>query len=98
MTDFNLLRRRSKIIWLVFILVGVVFVARSFELQILKHKTFRDYADSQQKSSMILKSKRGSIYDCRGRLLAYDMDAKYGTSYTKRFLKYLAFVQENDRL
>lgn len=29
-------------------------------------------------------------------IVTYDMDAEYGSSYTKRFLKYLAFVQEND--
>ena len=29
-------------------------------------------------------------------IVTYDMDQKYGTSYYKRFLKYLAYVQEHD--
>jgi 4-hydroxybutyryl-CoA dehydratase / vinylacetyl-CoA-Delta-isomerase len=29
-------------------------------------------------------------------IVTYDIDARYGTSYNKRFLKYLSFVQEND--
>jgi 4-hydroxybutyryl-CoA dehydratase/vinylacetyl-CoA-Delta-isomerase len=29
-------------------------------------------------------------------IVTYDMDAKYNTSYYKRFLKYLEYVQEND--
>ncbi len=29
-------------------------------------------------------------------MTTYDLDAKYGTNYNKRFLKYLAYVQEND--
>ena len=29
-------------------------------------------------------------------IVTYDIDAKYGTEYNKRFLKYLAHVQEND--
>jgi vinylacetyl-CoA delta-isomerase (EC 5.3.3.3)/4-hydroxybutyryl-CoA dehydratase (EC 4.2.1.-) len=29
-------------------------------------------------------------------IVTYDIDAKYGTHYNKRFLKYLEYVQEND--
>ena len=29
-------------------------------------------------------------------IVTYDIDAKFGTSYAKRFTKYLAYVQEND--
>ncbi|UCE65009.1 MAG: transpeptidase family protein [Candidatus Zixiibacteriota bacterium] len=76
MTDFRTLRRRGRLIRAVFIIIGLVFLARSVEVQIFKHNTFKEYADSQQKSSMLLKSKRGSILDCRNRLLAYDMEVK----------------------
>jgi len=76
MADLKTVKRRGKLIRAVFIIIGIVFLARSVEIQILKHSTFKEYADSQQKSSMPLKSKRGSIYDCRGRLLAYDKEVK----------------------
>ncbi len=29
-------------------------------------------------------------------IVTYDIDAKYGTKYNERFLKFLAYVQEND--
>lgn len=76
MSDFNIVKGRGKILRAIFLIIGIVFTARAVEIQIIKHSKFRDYADSQQKSSMELKSKRGSIYDCRGRLLAYDMETK----------------------
>ncbi len=76
MTELKRVRRRGRLISFVFVTLGIVFLGRAVELQILKHGAFREYADSQQKSSMILKSKRGSILDCRGRLLAYDMEVK----------------------
>jgi cell division protein FtsI (penicillin-binding protein 3) len=76
MVDIKIVKRRGKFLRAVFVVIGIVFLARTVEVQILKHGTFKEYADSQQKSSMILKSKRGSIYDSRGRLLAYDMEVK----------------------
>lgn len=76
MVDNNTVKRRGKFLRAIFIIIGIVFLARAVEVQIVRHGTFKEYADSQQKSSMILKSKRGSIYDYRGRLLAYDMEVK----------------------
>jgi cell division protein FtsI/penicillin-binding protein 2 len=76
MVDIKIVKRRGKLLRAVFVVIGIVFLARIVEVQILRHGTFKDYADSQQKSSMALKSKRGSIYDSRGRLLAYDMEVK----------------------
>lgn len=76
MTELKNVRRRGRLISFIFVVLGIIFLARAVELQIIKHGTFREYADSQQKSSMLLKSKRGSILDCRGRLLAYDMEVK----------------------
>jgi cell division protein FtsI/penicillin-binding protein 2 len=76
MTDFKTVKRRGRVIKILFMVMGIVFFARVLEVQVIKHKKFRNYADSQQKSSMVLKSKRGSIYDCRGRLLAYDMEVE----------------------
>ena len=76
MADLKTVKRRGKLLKAMFVVIGLVFVARSAEIQIFEHNAFKAYADSQQKSSMLLKSKRGSIYDCRGRLLAYDMEVK----------------------
>ena len=55
MTDFKTVKRRGRVIKVLFIIIGIIFVARVLEVQIIKHKKFKDYADSQQKSSMILK-------------------------------------------
>ncbi len=79
MTEFRIIQKRGKILAIIFAFICISFVARAVEIQIVKHKAFKEYADSQQKSSMPLKSKRGAIYDCRDRLLAYDMETK---SYT----------------
>jgi len=76
MADLKIVKRRGRLLRAIFISIGVIFLARTVEVQIIRHGTFKEYADSQQKSSMILKSKRGSIYDSRGRLLAYDMEVK----------------------
>ena len=86
MADLRTVKRRGKLIRAAFIIIGIVFLARSVEVQIFKHNTFKEYADSQQKSSMLLKSKRGSILDCRGRLLAYDMEVK-SYSVNPRYMK-----------
>ena len=76
MTDFKTVLKRGRLIKVILIIMGAVFFARALEIQIIRHRAFSDYADSQQKSSMLLKSKRGAIHDCRGRLLAYDMEAR----------------------
>jgi cell division protein FtsI (penicillin-binding protein 3) len=86
MADLKTVKRRGRLIRAVFIIIAIIFVARAVEIQIIKHNVFKEYADSQQKSSMLLKSKRGSILDCRGRLLAYDMEVK-SYSVNPRYMK-----------
>jgi cell division protein FtsI (penicillin-binding protein 3) len=60
-------------------LFWLVFVARAVHVQIINGNKFREYADSQQKSTMPLAARRGAIFDCNGHPLAYDIEAK---SYT----------------
>ncbi|HBZ01364.1 MAG TPA: hypothetical protein DEO84_08615, partial [candidate division Zixibacteria bacterium] len=71
--------KNGRIIIAFIALFWVIFLLRAAQVQILQSKRFKDYADSQQHSTIPLAARRGSIYDCRGRLLAYDIEAK---SYT----------------
>ena len=76
MVDIRKIRKRSRIILAFIILIGAVFGLRAAQVQILQHGKYAAYADSQQRSAMTLKAKRGSIYDIQGRLLAYDVEVK----------------------
>jgi len=76
MGDIRMIRKRSRVVMAFIVLVGAVFVGRAAQVQIFQHKKFAVYADSQQKSAMTLKARRGSIYDFQGRLLAYDMEVR----------------------
>jgi cell division protein FtsI (penicillin-binding protein 3) len=71
--------KNGRIIIFLIALLWVIFVLRAVQIQIIQSKRFKDYADSQQHSTMPLAARRGSIFDCKGRLLAYDIEAK---SYT----------------
>ncbi|HBC46610.1 MAG TPA: hypothetical protein DCZ43_06150 [candidate division Zixibacteria bacterium] len=71
--------KNGRIIIAFIALFWVIFLLRAAQVQILQSKRFKDYADSQQHSTIPLAARRGSIYDCKGRLLAYDIEAK---SYT----------------
>jgi cell division protein FtsI (penicillin-binding protein 3) len=64
----------------------VVFFLRAVQVQIIQSKQFKDYADSQQQSTMQLAARRGTIYDCKGRPLACDVEAK-SYSVDPRFMK-----------
>jgi cell division protein FtsI (penicillin-binding protein 3) len=54
----------------------LLFVARAVQVQIIDGKKFREYADHQQNDTMPLAARRGTIYDCKGRPLAYDVEVK----------------------
>lgn len=60
-------------------LFWLLFFGRAIQIQIIESQKFRDYADSQHKLTMPLAARRGAIYDCKGRPLACDIEAK---SYT----------------
>jgi cell division protein FtsI (penicillin-binding protein 3) len=71
--------KNGRFIIAIIALFWIVFILRAAQLQIFQTQKFSDYADSQQKATIPLAARRGSIYDCKGRLLAYDIEAK---SYT----------------
>lgn len=76
MIDIRRIRRKGKMIFAFLMVVGAVFFTRAAQIQILQHRKFAAYADSQHRSAMPLKAKRGSIYDCQGKVIAYDVDVK----------------------
>jgi cell division protein FtsI (penicillin-binding protein 3) len=75
MSDIRTIRKRGKLIAILIFLTGMVFVARAVQVQIIQHNRYAAYADSQQKSAIPLKAKRGSIYDSQGKILAYDLES-----------------------
>jgi cell division protein FtsI (penicillin-binding protein 3) len=75
-SELTSIRKRGRIIFAFLILMGLIFVARAVQIQIIQHGKFSKYARSQQQSAMPLKARRGAIYDCEGRALAYDVEAR----------------------
>jgi cell division protein FtsI (penicillin-binding protein 3) len=76
MVKLRTIRNRGRGIVFLLAFIGAVFIARAVHIQIIEHQKYAAYADSQQQSAMPLKAKRGAIYDCEGRALAYDIEAK----------------------
>lgn len=74
--ELTSMHKRGRLIIICLVLMGCIFVARAVQIQIIRHREFAQYAKSQQQSAMPLKAKRGGIYDCEGRALAYDMEAR----------------------
>lgn len=79
MKDRDAVGKCGRILISFILFFWVAFALRAAQLQILDHQKFTEYADSQQRSTMPLSAKRGTIYDCQGRMLAYDIEAN---SYT----------------
>ena len=79
MINRQTITKRGRLIIIIVLFFWVIFGFRAAQIQILDHKKFLDYAESQQKSTMPLSARRGSIYDCKGQLIAYDIEA---SSYT----------------
>lgn len=76
MVDIRKIRKRGRVLIIALSATGIVFAARAVQVQIIQHSEFAAYADSQQKSAIPLKARRGSIYDSQGKVLAYDVEAK----------------------
>lgn len=76
MAELRTIRNRGRGIIFLMAFIGAIFIARAVQIQIIQHDEYAAYADSQQQSAMPLKAKRGAIYDCEGRALAYDIEAK----------------------
>lgn len=69
------LKRRLGLVAAVFAFWGVGIAARLVNLQIYEHDHLVARADRQQMRTISAPAKRGEIYDRRGRLLAYSVDA-----------------------
>ena len=68
---FQLLRFRTTILILVILLVGFGAVAvRLFYLQLIQGPELQELAVDQQLVDTKLSAKRGTIYDCNGKILA----------------------------
>lgn len=76
MVKLRTIRSRGRGIAFLLALIAAAFIARAVQIQIIEHEKYAAYADSQQQSAMPLKARRGAIYDCEGRALAYDVEAK----------------------
>ncbi len=76
MIQLRTIRNRGRGVIFLLAFVCAIFVARAAQIQIIQHGEYAAYADSQQRSAMPLKARRGAIYDCEGRALAYDIEAK----------------------
>jgi len=70
------INKNGQIVFGVVAFFWVIFFLRAIQVQIVQSKQFENYADSQQKSTMQLAARRGTIYDCKGRPLACDIEAK----------------------
>lgn len=70
-----MLRRRLMVAAAVFALWAVGIEARLIVLQVMQHAELTQRAERQQMRTVEAPAKRGEIYDRRGRLLAYSVDA-----------------------
>ena len=63
---------RILVLMVVFVLMACILIYRLFDLQIMKGESYlNDFAMSIKKER-VLNSTRGEIYDCNGKLLAYN--------------------------
>ncbi len=76
MIQLRTIRNRGRGVIFLLAFICAIFIARAAQIQIIQHGEYAAYADSQQRSAMPLKARRGAIYDCEGRALAYDIEAK----------------------
>lgn len=66
----NVVKSRFFTLILTYILLFSLLIGRMFYLQIIKGETYDKEASLQKQKIKTLKSARGKIYDCNGRLLA----------------------------
>jgi len=63
-------KKRSRAVVGVFLIFAFLLLSRLFGLQFLQHSRYRLQARGQQQSTHYLPPRRGTIYDCRGNMLA----------------------------
>ena len=68
-------KKRLKIIFAFFVLLCVVVLARSFQLQIVEHEKWAEKAKERQAGEVTVAAKRGDIEDRNGKLLATSVKA-----------------------
>lgn len=56
----------------VFVLLFCILVNRMFELQIAQTDSYVSQAAKRSRETRTIKASRGNIYDCNGKLLAYN--------------------------
>jgi cell division protein FtsI (penicillin-binding protein 3) len=76
MINKHSINKNGQIVIAVVAFFWVIFFLRAVQVQIIQSKKFKDYATSQQQSAMQLAARRGTIYDCKGRPMACDVEAK----------------------
>jgi cell division protein FtsI/penicillin-binding protein 2 len=69
------IKRRVLVAAGVFALWTVALEARLYYLQVVRHDFLVDMARNQSERTTVVPAKRGEIFDRRGRLLAYSVDA-----------------------
>jgi cell division protein FtsI (penicillin-binding protein 3) len=62
--------RRVTVVYLSFLLIGIVIIGRIFYLQVFEKQKWMDQANSYSLKTMNIEADRGSIYASDGRLLA----------------------------
>ena len=75
-------RSRLLPITVVYILLFAILTNRMFELQIIEGNTYSSEEEARTTKIRQLKASRGSIYDCNGKLLAYNKLA-YNVTFTE---------------
>lgn len=68
----NFFGSRLFVVSAVFILLFAVILGRVFSLQIIHGKTYRDNFAMKIQKTLSMDAARGNIYDCNGKLLAYN--------------------------
>jgi len=76
------LKSRLVPITVVYILLFAVLINRMFELQIVEGETYVSEAQKRTTKTRAVKASRGNIYDCNGKLLAYNKLA-YNVTYSE---------------
>lgn len=66
----TLIRSRIFLLIIIYITLFSILVGRLFYLQIVQGETYEEQATIQKEKVKTLKSSRGKIYDCNGKLLA----------------------------
>ena len=68
----NFINSRATFLYIIFIMLAVVLINRIFQLQIIEGADKQEEFELKIKKERSISSTRGNIYDCNGKLLAYN--------------------------